>query len=200
MPGEINLLAIQGEIKLWQDQFKMKIKKFGHLKSSLDRGDFWWPSWPSFISYLGWQPLPKITKMANMNPPFNSETCNKNWSPLSLGQSSTWTCCQPSWMAVITKNHKNGCHSTERLSMKTKLLFNLNMSAILNGRTIITKTSATTLLFNTEICNKNWILMLIKNPRNIHNWTNFDYLHVWHQNGPHHVWASLCQVFCGPLP
>ena len=26
----------------------------------------------------------------------------------SLGQSSIWTCCWPSWMAAVTRNHKNG--------------------------------------------------------------------------------------------
>ena len=32
----------------------------------------------------------------------------KNPTPLSLGQSSTFTSCWPSWISVITKNHKNG--------------------------------------------------------------------------------------------
>ena len=37
-------------------------------------------------------------------------TCNKNRTPLSLGQLTTLTCCRPSWMSAISQNHKNGCH------------------------------------------------------------------------------------------
>ena len=40
----------------------------------------------------------------------NEMTCNENWTQLSLGQSSSWTSCQPSWMAAITKYCKNGYH------------------------------------------------------------------------------------------
>ena len=44
------------------------------------------------------------------------ETCNWNWTSLRLGQSWSWTfcwpSCQPSWMAAITKNHKNSCMTT----------------------------------------------------------------------------------------
>ena len=39
--------------------------------------------------------------------PFRTETCNENWTLLSLDQSSTsWTWCQSSLISAITKNHK----------------------------------------------------------------------------------------------
>ena len=41
----------------------------------------------------------------------SSLTKNKNKMPLSLGQSSTLTCCQASCMAAITRIHKSGCHN-----------------------------------------------------------------------------------------
>ena len=37
---------------------------------------------------------------------FKTETGNKNLKPLCLGQSSTSTCCWPSWMADIMKISK----------------------------------------------------------------------------------------------
>ena len=56
------------------------------------------------------QPLPKITKMAAISLKSIIGTCNKKQTPQSLGQSTTLTCCQPSWMSAITENHKNGYH------------------------------------------------------------------------------------------
>ena len=41
------------------------------------------------IGYLGWQPLPRITKIAAMTPPLNIESPSENWTPLSLDQFST---------------------------------------------------------------------------------------------------------------
>ena len=38
-------------------------------------------------------------------------TYNKNRTPLSLGQLTTLTCCRPSWMSAITKNHKSAAIS-----------------------------------------------------------------------------------------
>ena len=35
---------------------------------------------------------------------------SQKWLHPSLGDSPTWTCCQPSWMIAITRNHKNGCY------------------------------------------------------------------------------------------
>ena len=52
--------------------------------------------------------------MTTMALPFKIETCNENWTALSLGQSSTKTWCQPSWMVAITKNHKNGCQDGQQ--------------------------------------------------------------------------------------
>ena len=42
----------------------------------------------------------------------NKENCNKNWTLLSLSQSSNWRRCQPYWNVVITKHSRNGCHSS----------------------------------------------------------------------------------------
>ena len=57
----------------------------------------------AIVSHLGCQPLPKITKMAAISLKLMIGTCNKNRTPLSLGQSTTLTCCQPSWMSAITQ-------------------------------------------------------------------------------------------------
>ena len=45
----------------------------------------------------------------------NIGTCNKNQAQRSLSQSSTSTCCWPSWMAAITKIHKSSCHHSENV-------------------------------------------------------------------------------------
>ena len=63
--------------------------------------------WPSLISYhivgnFGCQPLPKKDKN-DYHDSTVQETCNNNQMPLNLGQSSTSTCCWPSWMTAITK-------------------------------------------------------------------------------------------------
>ena len=52
--------------------------------------------WPSFTSYhlaghLEWQLLPEITKTAIISNRVDIKTGNKNWTPLSLDQSSTST-------------------------------------------------------------------------------------------------------------
>ena len=68
------------------------------------------PSWLDWVNlqlvhtvgYLGWQPLPEITKMTITKHRVNIETCSKNQTRLNLGQSSTFTYCQLSWMAAIT--------------------------------------------------------------------------------------------------
>ena len=106
--------------------------------SSLTTDDLWWPSLISYhlVSHLWWQPLPEITKMTLTTDRVNIETCNKNQTPLSLGQSSTETCCQPSWMAAITWIHKSGCHHSESQqrylqqklnATKSGSVFNFNM-------------------------------------------------------------------------
>ena len=63
----------------------------GKLFKTQNTGDLWWSCVISshVVDYLGWQPLPKMTKTATVILPFNIETCNKNETPLSLGQSST---------------------------------------------------------------------------------------------------------------
>ena len=48
-----------------------------------------------------------VSNIAPITLPFNIDTCNKNRRPLNLGQLSLWTCCQPSWMAVITNSNEN---------------------------------------------------------------------------------------------
>ena len=71
--------------------------------------------------------------MTTMALPFKIETCNENWTALSLGQSSTKTWCQPSWMVAITKNHKNGCQdgqqndSWSKMTTKGPVHLNLNL-------------------------------------------------------------------------
>ena len=59
-------------------------------------------------SGIGLQPLAEITKSGCHHHRINTETYIKNWTPLSLPQSSTST-CQPSLMTVITKHNRNGC-------------------------------------------------------------------------------------------
>ena len=43
---------------------------------------------------------------------WSQQTCHQNQTPLSLSQSSTFTYCQPSWISVIIKNHKNGYYNS----------------------------------------------------------------------------------------
>ena len=77
---------------------------------------------------------------------FKIETCNENWTQLSLGQSSSWTSCQPSWMATITKYYKNGyhgCSTVQERNLQCKpnsqtglgfgSILNLNMLSIIFG-------------------------------------------------------------------
>ena len=64
------------------------------------------------VIHFWWQLLPKITKMTTADLLFKIDTCNKHQVPLSLGQSSTWTCCQPFWMVAITKNLKSDYHDS----------------------------------------------------------------------------------------
>ena len=50
------------------------------------------------LAILKMQPLPKITKMATMAPPFKIKTCNKHQKPLNLGLPLTLACClQSCW-------------------------------------------------------------------------------------------------------
>ena len=67
---------------------------------------------------------------------------SKFWSPNSLGQPSTWTCCQPSiwpsyqasWITAITKNHKNGVYDSRMSFTRFSSIFRLNiLSAIWYG-------------------------------------------------------------------
>ena len=81
--------------------------------SSMDGEDLWWSSLISccVVDHHGWQPLPKITKTITVIIPFSLKACNKNETPLSSGQSSTSTCCWPSWKA--TKNYIEGVQHRE---------------------------------------------------------------------------------------
>ena len=45
--------------------------------------------------------------------PSFTETCNRNWTPRSLGKSLTSICCRPSWMAAINRIHKSGCYQSQ---------------------------------------------------------------------------------------
>ena len=46
-------------------------------------------------------------KSKEMSVSFNKETCNKNKTPPSLDQPSTWICCQPSLIPTITKSNES---------------------------------------------------------------------------------------------
>ena len=61
----------------------------------------------SVVSHFGCQSLPKTIKMAATVLLFNIETCNINQTPLSLGQTWTWICCQ-SLLEII----KTDCHGS----------------------------------------------------------------------------------------
>ena len=59
------------------------------------------------VGHLGLQPLLETRNSQKWTPfslSLKIETCNKNQAPLSLGQSTTPTCCQLSWMAAINRN------------------------------------------------------------------------------------------------
>ena len=94
---------------------KMNIRNSEKLKLPiLDRSELWWPSLTNYhlVGHFGRQPLPKITKMTVVTR-VNIETYDTNQTALNLAQSSTSTCCQPSWTAIITRNHKSGCHHSQ---------------------------------------------------------------------------------------
>ena len=54
----------------------------------------------------------------------------KNQATLSLGQSSTWTCCQPSWVETITKNVKRDYHGS-------MMVFGVYCMSLLNGGALL---------------------------------------------------------------
>ena len=60
------------------------------------------------VGHLGYQPLSEITEVAASAHRVNIEICNKNWTPISFGQSSTGY--QPSLVAAIIQCNRNGCH------------------------------------------------------------------------------------------
>ena len=65
-----------------------------HLKSfSSNRGNLWWLFLIScsVVAYLGWQHYQKY-KNSFHDFTFMVETCNRYQTPISLGQSGTWTC------------------------------------------------------------------------------------------------------------
>ena len=91
---------IQNEIKhTWSHVEQCYQKTWKNIKFQCRWRDLWWPSLITyqFIFHFGWQPLPKITKMATTALPFKIEIYNKNKTPLSLGQTSTWT-----WNDLLT--------------------------------------------------------------------------------------------------
>ena len=70
--------------------------------SNSSKGELWWPSLISYhvVSHVECQPLPEIAKMDVMALPLKIETCNENQTPLSVGESSNWTYCQP-WQPFL---------------------------------------------------------------------------------------------------
>ena len=66
---------------------------------------------PSVV-IIGQQCQFEITKITAMVVPLKIETYTENWAILSLGQFSTWICCQPSYMAAISRNHNNSCYGS----------------------------------------------------------------------------------------
>ena len=90
---------MQNSFESMQNLIKPNIEKFAkHQKFNLDGGDHWWSSFIIYhiVGHFGWQPLPKILQITTMALRFKIETCNKHQALLSFGQSSNWTCCQPS--------------------------------------------------------------------------------------------------------
>ena len=74
-------------------------------------GDHLWsiiilePSWMVAITRNHKKLLPSLR--------VNIETCKRNQTPPSLGQTSNLTCCQPSWMVTISRYHKSDCHNSQ---------------------------------------------------------------------------------------
>ena len=77
---EVSWNSRKTSTKYWKNQ-KQKAKYFNQI-----RNDVGWPSLfsHSAVDYLGWTPLPEITKMATMASPWKIETCNENWPRLNL--------------------------------------------------------------------------------------------------------------------
>ena len=51
--------------------------------------------------------------------PLKIKTCNKNQPSLYLNQAPTWTCCEPCWILVITRNTiLKKCHEYPYGSLK----------------------------------------------------------------------------------
>ena len=54
-----------------------------------------------------------------MGLPLDDTVLKQIQIPLCLGDSSTWTCYETSWMVAITRNHKNDYHGSTALNMET---------------------------------------------------------------------------------
>ena len=75
----------------------------------------------------------EFTKVATITHRLSMETCNKKQPPLSLGQSSTLTSCQPCWMAATTRIYNSGCYHSHRELQKIQIPLSLGQFSTLTS-------------------------------------------------------------------
>ena len=137
-----NIISCKVSSNLCKIGMKWILQNLEKFKIAICPDDLWWTSSIKYhlVTHLGWQPLPEITIMTPITHAVNIETCNKNQQ--TVGQSLTSTCCQPSWIEAIIRNHTSGCHCSQShcrdlqqksSSSKFGSIFNFNMlSALLD--------------------------------------------------------------------